>query len=201
MIQNIIFDMGNVLRDFNPMRCILPFAQGEDALLIAQEVFGKAEWRALDRGDTTYQELAEKCKARLPERLHSRVDQILAHWHEYMPEFPEMAELCRRLKENGYHLYLLSNASVRFDAYKGTFQALKYFDGAIVSAFCHTVKPEEKIYRILFDTYGLKPAECFFIDDSAANVEAGRALGMPGHVFTGDKNALMEDFITYGIKG
>ena len=77
---------------------------------------------------------------------------------------------------------------------------MKHFEGAIVSAFYHTVKPEEKIYRILFDTYKIEPEESFFIDDNPDNVEAGRKLGMEGHVFTGDINALKAAFSTHGIK-
>ena len=200
MIQNIIFDMGNVLRDYNPALSVAPYARGEDAALLVREIFGGEDWRGLDRGTVTYAELAERCKARLPQRLHPAADEILDHWHEYMPEFPDMAELCRRLKENGYRLFLLSNASVRFEAYREDFQALKHFDGAVVSAFYQTVKPEERIYRILFDTYQLKPEECFFIDDSEANVKAGRALSMPGHVYTGDKAALMKAFEAHGIR-
>ena len=200
MIRSIIFDMGNVLRDFSPMRSILPYVTGPDAELIARELFGKEEWRGLDRGTITYGEAARLCKARIPQRLHGKVDEILDHWHEYMPEDPEMAEVCRRLKENGYRLYLLSNASVRFEAYRNEFQALKHFDGAIVSAFYQAVKPDEKIYRILFDTYSLKPEECFFVDDNPENVAAGRRLAMPGHVFTGDLNAMMADFAAYGIR-
>jgi len=201
MIRNIIFDMGNVLRDFAPMRCILPYVQGEDALLIREEVFGKQEWHQLDRGDISYEELVTRVRLRLPERLHDTLDEIIAHWHEYMPEDPEMTELVKTLKANGYHMYLLSNASVRFAVYKDSFEALKYFQGAIVSAFYNTVKPEEKIYRILFDTYQLKPEECFFIDDNPDNIEAGRKLCMKGHVFTGDKSALKAAFSAHGIKG
>lgn len=200
MIRNIVFDMGNVLRDFSPMRSILPFVQGEDAALIADEMFGKEEWRMLDRGTISYGEAAARCKERLPQRLHAALDEIVAHWHEYMPEAPQMVELVKTLKKNGYRLYLLSNASIRFSVYKDSFEALKYFDGAIVSAFYQTLKPEEKIYRILFDTYQLKPEECFFIDDNKDNVEAGRRLGMEGHVFTGDKDALRADLTAHGIR-
>ncbi len=200
MIRNIVFDMGNVLRDFAPMRSILPYVQGEDALLIREEMFGKEEWRLLDRGDIAYEEAVLRCKERLPQRLHTVLDEIVAHWHEYMPEDPKMVELAKALKENGYRLYLLSNASVRFSAYQNSFEALKYFEGAIVSAFYHTLKPEEKIYRILFDTYQLKPEECFFIDDNQDNVEAGRKLHMEGHVFSGDMGALKAAFSAHGIR-
>ena len=199
MIRNIIFDMGNVLRDFAPMKCILPYINGEDALLIRDELFGREEWRLLDRGDISYEELAERVKLRIPERLHDTLDAIIANWHEYMPEDPDMLELVKALKQNGYHMYLLSNASVRFTVYKDGFEALKYFDGEIISAFYHTMKPEEKIYRILFDTFALKPEECFFVDDNHDNVEGGRKLGMPGHVFSGDKLALRAALSAQGI--
>lgn len=200
MIRNIIFDMGNVLRDFAPMRCIHPYVNEEnDAALIRDEMFGKEEWRLLDLGDITYDEAVARCKQRLPERLHEVLDEIIAHWHEYMPADARMLELVKKLKANGYKLFLLSNASVRFAVYKESFEALSYFDGAIVSAFYHTLKPEEKIYHILFDTYQLNPKECFFIDDNPDNVEGGRRLYMEGHVYTGNMQALLEDFAAHGI--
>jgi putative hydrolase of the HAD superfamily len=200
MIKNVIFDMGNVLRDYAPIRGILPYVQGEDAYLIRDEMFGKEEWRLLDRGDITYEEAVSRCKSRLPDRLHTALDEIVAHWHEYMPEDPRMVELVKTLKENGYRMYLLSNASVRYAVFKDHFEALKYFEGAIISAYYHTVKPEEKIYHILFDTYQLKPEECFFIDDNPDNVEAGRKLRMEGHVFTGDMPALKVSLHAHGIR-
>ena len=200
MIRNIIFDMGNVLRDFAPMKGILPYVDNEeDAQIIYREMFGGEEWRALDRGTVTYEEAVQKCKHRIPQRLHKPLDEIVAHWHEYMPEDPRMLPLVKALKENGYHLFLFSNASVRFAQYKDSFKALKYFDGDVVSAFYQTLKPEEKIYRILFNKYQLKPEECFFIDDNPDNVEAGRKLLMEGHVFTGDIQALLADLKTQGI--
>lgn len=46
------------------------------------------------------------------------------------------------------------------------------------------------MYRYLFETYSLDPAECFFIDDLRENIEAGRALGMDGIIFDGDLDAV-----------
>ena len=52
------------------------------------------------------------------------------------------------------------------------------------------MKPEEPLYRILLETYDLRPEECIFIDDTLANVEVARALGMKAIHFTHDNQLL-----------
>ena len=41
-----------------------------------------------------------------------------------------------------------------------------------------SLKPQPAIYQLLLDRYGLKADDCIFIDDSRANVEGARAVGM-----------------------
>ena len=41
-------------------------------------------------------------------------------------------------------------------------------------------------YLDFFQTFSLKPEECFFIDDTPANIEAAGNLGMDGCVYYGD---------------
>ena len=74
MIRNIIFDMGNVLRRFEPELCIRHYAaDANDAALLNQVVFGSAEWLMLDRGTITYEEAENRWAARLPEHLQMRI--------------------------------------------------------------------------------------------------------------------------------
>ncbi|MFP5368521.1 MAG: HAD-IA family hydrolase, partial [Actinomycetes bacterium] len=40
------------------------------------------------------------------------------------------------------------------------------------------LKPDPAIYRLLLDRYGLAARDCVFIDDSKANVEGARSVGM-----------------------
>lgn len=56
-------------------------------------------------------------------------------------------------------------------------------DGGIFSYLVNCVKPDEEIYYKLFEKYDLNPAECVFIDDTPANIETARRLGMQGIVF------------------
>ena len=48
----------------------------------------------------------------------------------------------------------------------------------MVSGECRLVKPDRAIFELFLDRYGLKPEACVFIDDSKANIEAARAIGM-----------------------
>ena len=65
-------------------------------------------------------------------------------------------------------------------------------DGIVVSGHEKISKPDERIYRLLLDRYGLKAEESVFIDDRPANIEAARRVGMQGIVYTG-MDALMKD--------
>ena len=45
------------------------------------------------------------------------------------------------------------------------------------------MKPQKEMYGHLFERFGLKPEECFFIDDLSHNIEGARAVGMYGYCF------------------
>ena len=76
-------------------------------------------------------------------------------------------------------MYILSNFHKEsFETVSSKHEFFSYFDGGIVSAYHQCLKPDEKIYRLLIDKYGLKPEETLFIDDLAENVEAAGKIGI-----------------------
>lgn len=202
MIRAIVFDMGNVLRDFNPYLATASYVTDEkDAQMVRETVFASPQWKMLDRGTITYEEAQEIWRAQLPQRLHEAMETVVAHWHEHMPEIPGMVDLTRKLKEKGYRLFLLSNASVRYEVFRELLDSLQYMEGAVVSAYYGYLKPEKELYQVLFDTYQLDPRECFFIDDQPLNIEAGEKLGMRGHVFDqNDVQALYRALRAAGVE-
>ena len=58
------------------------------------------------------------------------------------------------------------------------------FDAVVISAEVGMRKPEERIFRHAAGLLGLNPAQCVFIDDIEADVEAAEALGMTGVLHT-----------------
>ena len=47
------------------------------------------------------------------------------------------------------------------------------------------MKPAAEIYQAAIELAGCEAGECFFVDDLPENVEAARALGLAGTVFSG----------------
>lgn len=202
MIKNIIFDFGNVLVDFDVIRIAKTFGTAEEDMeLILRRVFQTSTWTALDRGVISFEEAEKAMCAKLPERLHGIVHNILCNWSvDAMFPMPGMAELVHELKELGYGIYLLSNATVQQAEYFSRVPGNECFDGRITSGELKTLKPEREIYEALFDTYKLEPAECLFIDDVPVNIEAGERVGMHGIVFfKNNMSYLREDLIAAGI--
>lgn len=187
MIKNIIFDMGNVLLRYDPEVCLNRFVKREeDRALIRRELFEGPEWVQGDLGHITDEQRFDGVSRRVPQELHTELRQCVEQWHMCMEPIHGAKEFCAYAKEQGYRLYVLSNASSSFYQYFPRFAPFEYFDGLVVSCDIHIVKPDIRIYRYLLETYGLAPEECFFIDDMAANVEGARKAGISGAVFGGD---------------
>ena len=201
MIRNIIFDMGQVLIYFRHDVFIdrLEIPQEERPALL-REVFNSVEWVQLDRGTATEEEATTSICRRLPQRLHGYVHELVFSWWQ-RPLLPVdgMEELIRELKEMGYGIYLLSNASGRLHQYFSRIPASKYFDGMIVSADWKLLKPQHEIYETLFRQYQLRPEECFFVDDLLLNVEGARYVGMDGTIFRDDVPRLRRELNQAGV--
>lgn len=55
-----------------------------------------------------------------------------------------------------------------------------FFEAVAVSSELGCNKPDARMYRTASDALGLKPAECFYVDDDPALVGAALALGYSG---------------------
>lgn len=200
MIKNIILDMGGVLLDYNPSRYIDHLGvSSEDKKLLLREVFNSVEWFRLDHGTIGEKDAADAMKARLPDRLHGAVDQMLNWWELEVLPVEGMAELLAELKELGYGLYLLSNATVRQPVYFDRLPSAQYLDGRFISAFYKLLKPQYEIYETMLREFGLRAEECFFVDDSTANVEGAYCVGLSGAVFDGDVDRLRRALRAAGV--
>lgn len=187
MIKNIIFDMGNVLLQYDPGVCLHHFVeQEEDRVLIRRELFEGPEWVEGDLGHITDEERFGGVSRRVPERLHGELKACTEQWHMCMRPVAGAKEFCGYAKEQGYRLFVLSNASSSFYQYFQRFAPLDYFDGIVVSCDIHMIKPDVRIYQYLLDKYQLTPEESFFIDDMPENVAGAQKAGIRGAIFHGD---------------
>ena len=65
------------------------------------------------------------------------------------------------------------------------FDVLALLDDVVVSGTEGLAKPDPRVYELLVARTGRPLADLVFVDDRPDNVEAARALGMAGLVFTG----------------
>lgn len=191
MVKNIVFDMGNVLLRFDREEFLdAAGVAKEDREILLRRVFLSTDWVKLDWGTHDEAEAVERMCLGLPARLHPAVHQLVECWDEPIRPMAGMEALVRELKDKGYSLYLLSNASRRQHAYWPRVPGQDCFAGTVISADLGVIKPDAAIYEALYKKFSLKPEECLFIDDSPYNIEGGIRTGMDGIVFYGDVPAL-----------
>ena len=186
-VRNVIFDMGNVLMTFNGPYFASCFTDTpEDAALLNAALFGSPLWTLLDSGTIGHETMTRYAEHHLPERLHPNLHECIAHWPERSEAISDVNELGIRLKEEGFGVYVLSNASTRIMEQLGHAPVIPYVDGVVVSANERMMKPDPSIYQLLCERYDLDPAECLFVDDNEDNCIGARVAGMHAYHFTGD---------------
>lgn len=201
MIKNIIFDMGNVLTVYNAREYIYGYVDNEaDYRWIRDHLCASVEWLQMDRGTMTDEEAATSICRRLPVHLHDTVRRFIGEYRMVQPPNPPMEKLVEELFRNGYDLYLLSNTSHRFRIFSKNIKSVSYMKGIWISCEHGLLKPEPEAYLDFFREYSLDPVECFFIDDTPANIEAAGNLGMDGCVYYGDMKELRYFMREKGIR-
>lgn len=185
----ILFDLGNVVVDWSPVRLYRKiFPTEEEAQAFCRDVCNMAWHVEHDRG-RSFADGAAALKAVYP-HYADEIDAWHGRWFEMFDGYePGVPALMARLEEAGHPLYGLSNMSA--EVYAETcdrFPMIKLLRDVVVSGEEGLIKPDPAIYQVAFERCGAdQPGDIFFIDDSLKNIEAARAFGFKAHHFQGAK--------------
>ena len=203
MIRHIVFDLGNVLIEWNAER-VLANASNDLAVqdVLRSAIFESGLWQALDAGAYSLEETQAAVLERLGGRYAAEVEAIMWHWYEGVQVFDETQALGIRLAEKGYAVYILSNTSPLYYhlVEAGVLPLHEVLSGHYLSCESRLMKPDVAIYQDFCDRFELDPRECVFIDDIPANIAAAKAIGMAGIVAKGHES-IVAGLAVLGIAG
>lgn len=192
-VENIIFDVGQVLVTYDWQTYLKGFGFSEDKYeRLADTLFRSESWNERDRGVLTEEECVQGYVDALPE-YEADIREIMRRTPETITVRDYSQTWLKYLKNQGYHIYILSNFSqYMLDIMRPQMTFLKYVDGEIFSCEVKDIKPNAGIYKALLTRFGLKPEKSVFLDDRGENCEAAQKQGIRAIVFKDFKQAAAE---------
>ena len=190
MIKNVVFDIGNVILNFDYMKVISEYTDSiEEQKFILDNIMNSPEWLGyslIDTGFITKEEAIQIVQDRTNHINDNLVQNFWNNYNNYAFVDKRVLNLIERLKNKGYKVYLLSNMNeYTFNKVKAS-NLFNIVDGYVLSYLVHQVKPYISIYKTLISKYNLTVSECLFIDDNENNINTAKMLGMIGRLVKPD---------------
>ncbi len=186
MINTIIFDLGNVLINWEPKLLYNKIFDSEEKTNHFLENICTLTWNEEQDAGRSLEAGTKALIEEYPQH-ETEIKAYYDRWEEMLNGAIEgSVAIFRQLKASGkYKIYALTNWSAElFPVALREFDFLNWFDGIVMSGDEGIRKPEAAFFQILFDRYQVNPADAVFIDDNLRNIEAARKLGIQSIRFT-----------------
>lgn len=196
-IKGVIFDLGNVLLDFDHRIAAQRISKFTDksAGQIYDLFFDSALTGLFEEGKISAQDFFLKVKEML--NLKIPYAEFLPIWNEifyFSQKNLKVYNLALDLKKN-YRVALLSNINILHLEYiKKTFPILDAFHSILTSCELGFRKPAPEIYLKALKVIGTSPQETFYTDDRIELIDGAKKLGIKAVLFTGAEQ-LKNNFI------
>lgn len=200
-INTIIFDLGNVLVEWNPSHVFNDkyFDKAEKLDYFFTNIC-TPEWNEEQDAGRSIVEATQSLIEKYPE-WEQPIRDYYGRWTEMLKApIPGTVQIFKELKESGkYKIYALTNwQSGLFDIALVRYNFLHWFDGRVVSGDEKTRKPFHEFYNRLLNRYDVDPTKALFIDDSLRNIKAAEELGIHSIHFK-SPDLLRKELETRGI--
>lgn len=203
MIKNIIFDLGNVIINYDQQAIIERFAKTDDEKeYLMENNFKAPEWKRIDLGEIDNNEAIRIINERHNNKYKDLTEEFWHNWYKAQDINENIVAIAKKLKDKGYNIYVLSNMANATYNYFKRIDFFKLCNGIIISAQEHIKKPDERIFKILLERYNLEAEECLFIDDDDTNrsYETANKLGILGRrVIPNDCNDIKRMLKEFGV--
>lgn len=184
-IGAVVFDIGNVLIEWQPERFYDRVMDREERQRMFAEIDLHGMNEAIDRG-APFRQTVEDFAARHP----GWQDRIRLWYHNWAdmaaPEIPGSVRILRALRARGVPVFALSNFGEEpFAQALPRYPFLGEFDRTYLSGRLRVTKPDPRIYALVEADCGHPPGALLFADDRAENIAAAAARGWQVHHFDG----------------
>ena len=185
MIKNIIFDFGDIFINLDKAATLreldhLGMKEPDPNLM---ELF-----LAYEKGIFSTEEFIEHVRPFFPEATDENLKMA---WNAILLDFPDYRiEFLESLVANDtYRLFLLSNTNeLHIDWIKNNIsfynEFKQCFNAFYLSHEIHLRKPTPAIFNFVLDQHQLQASETLFIDDTKANTDTAKKLGI--HIWNND---------------
>lgn len=201
-ITAVIFDVGNVLYDWDPRFLYERLIEDEQALDAFLRDVVTVEWHLQHDAGRPFAETSAELAALYPEHA-----ELIRAWG---PRFQEsirgridgMEQLLAELTQSAVPLFAITNFSHEFWPSFRAKEADLFdrFQDVLVSGEVGLIKPDPAIYHLALKRFGLAAEQALFVDDRQDNVDAAAALGIGGHLFR-DAATLRAELVRLGLLG
>jgi len=184
-IRNIIFDLGGVILNINPLLTVEAFHKlgWNDFYKGDNQSLNKELFFNLEKGNSSPEAFRNMVRQMIDKQMTD--DEIDLAWTAMILDIPaDRVKYLEELKKN-YRLYLLSNTNeihrIKFHrSFREDF-GYSFYDLFEHSFYSHKMgmrKPNPQIYLQALKEADLNPEETLFIDDIEENIEAAKTTGM-----------------------
>jgi 2-haloacid dehalogenase len=194
-----VFDLGGVLIDWNPRYLYRKLLNDEAAVDHFLSTVCTQSWNERQDGGRPFAEACAVLKQTHPQQAEL-IDAWFSRYEEMLGgEIEGSVAILSDLRAKQLRLFALSNWSAEtFPFAARRFEFLRWFQGVLLSGEVRLLKPDPRIFQLLFEKYDIDPPEAVYVDDHPKNVETARELGMRGVHFTGAA-ALREELGRLGL--
>ena len=189
-IKAVVFDLGGVVIDLNRQAAIDALSEmgvpGVDKLLGEYEQNGP--FRDLETGKLTAGAFYDYLRALAKGNGNEAPENVALQtaFNAFLVGLPvERLHRILEVRKAGYAAYVLSNTNpVMFNSWiadafaQDGLRINDYFDGVVTSFQEGMCKPDPALFKRVLPRYNLDPASTLMLDDSPANCEAARSVGM-----------------------
>jgi len=204
----VVFDLGNVLIDFDPLPVYRDYF-GDDSAGFAAFCASGRIWEILDHGHNTIGDWDVGFASLIEQRPEWRgeIELFRRDWLKFLlGPMTDSVAILQQLKTAAVPLYGLTNWPAQVwppknhadSSVQHNYDFLQNFRDIVVSGIEQLRKPDPAFYRLALERWQLPPERCLFVDDLLDNVEAARDLGMAAHHFRSAAE-LRHELVTLGL--
>ena len=177
MIKNIIFDIGNVILNFNIKEVLQKFTSNKiEQKFILKNIINSPEWLGnalIDTGYISRENAIEIVKDRTNHCNDKLIVDFWKNYNDFAKVNTKVLNLIQKLKDNNYKTIVATSSNRdRVDKILAQAKITEFFDDSICGDEVTKGKPNPEVFLKSCQKLGVNVDEAIVLEDSEAGIQA-----------------------------